>query len=48
MREVSQLIGDVLRDIASEEVAAEVRRKVSALTGRFPLYSWKREPAFAG
>jgi glycine hydroxymethyltransferase len=41
MREVALLIAEVLRDIASEETAAEVRRRVAALTDRFPLYSWK-------
>src|SRR5438445_3308200 len=41
MREVAALIAEVLRDIASEETAAAVRRKVSALTERFPLYTWK-------
>jgi glycine/serine hydroxymethyltransferase len=35
------LIAEVLRNIGSEETAAEVRRKVAALTERFPLYAWK-------
>jgi glycine hydroxymethyltransferase len=41
MRTVAQLIAEVLRNIGSEETAAEVRQKVAALTERFPLYSWK-------
>jgi glycine hydroxymethyltransferase len=41
MRTVAQWIAEVLRHIGSEETAAEVRRKVAALTDRFPLYSWK-------
>lgn len=41
MREVAQLIAEVLRNIGSEETAALVRRRVAALTDRFPLYSWK-------
>lgn len=43
MREVAGLIADVLRDIASEETLAAVRRKVGALTERFPLYAWKTD-----
>jgi hypothetical protein len=31
----------VLEDISSDSVLADVRRKVGALTERFPLYSWK-------
>ena len=41
MREVAALIGEVLRRVDSEETAAQVRRRVAALTERFPLYSWK-------
>jgi glycine hydroxymethyltransferase len=41
MREVAGLIARVLENIASEAVLAEVRRKVGALTDRFPLYAWK-------
>jgi glycine hydroxymethyltransferase len=41
MREVAVLITRVLENIASETAHAEVRRRVSALTGRFPLYAWK-------
>ena len=41
MREVARLIGEVLRNIGSEETAAQVRRRVASLTERFPLYSWK-------
>ncbi len=45
MREVAGLIGHVLENIQSEEVAAEVRRKVAVLTEQFPLYAWKLAPA---
>ncbi len=41
MREVAALIARVLENIADENVLAEVRRKVGALTDRFPLYAWK-------
>jgi glycine hydroxymethyltransferase len=41
MREVASLIAEVLRNIGNQEVVAAVRRKVGALTERFPLYSWK-------
>jgi glycine hydroxymethyltransferase len=41
MREVAGLIAQVLDDISSESVLADVRRKVGVLTERFPLYSWK-------
>jgi glycine hydroxymethyltransferase len=41
MREVAGLISRVLENISSEEVLAEVRRKVAVLTQKFPLYAWK-------
>jgi glycine hydroxymethyltransferase len=44
MREVGKLIAEVLGDIASEQTAAAVRRRVEALTSRFPLYPWKLAP----
>jgi glycine hydroxymethyltransferase len=44
MREVAGLIAQVLEDISSESVLAGVRRKVGALTERFPLYAWKLNP----
>ena len=44
MREVANLIADVLGDIDNPENIAQVRRRVEALTDRFPLYDWKREP----
>lgn len=47
MREVAALITRVLENIASETMHAEVRRKVSALTERFPLYPWKLAAAAA-
>jgi glycine hydroxymethyltransferase len=47
MREVASLIATVLNDLGSEEVKAEVRRRVVALTDKFPLYAWKLTPAAA-
>jgi glycine hydroxymethyltransferase len=41
MREVGHLIAETLNDINAPEVSQAVRRKVEALTNRFPLYSWK-------
>jgi glycine hydroxymethyltransferase len=47
MREVAALIGEILRDTQNETVIAAVKRRVDALTERFPLYSWKLQPAHA-
>jgi len=47
MREVAALITRVLENVADESIQAEVRRRVAALTDRFPLYSWKLAPAVA-
>jgi glycine hydroxymethyltransferase len=47
MREVAALITRVLENVADENIQAEVRRRVGALTDRFPLYSWKLAPAVA-
>src|SRR5665213_2973962 len=47
MREVAALITRVLENVSDENVLAEVRRRVAALTDRFPLYSWKLTPAVA-
>ena len=47
MREVAALITRVLENVADENVQAEVRRRVSALTERFPLYAWKLTAAVA-
>jgi glycine hydroxymethyltransferase len=41
MREVATLITRVLENIAREEIQPEVRRRVTGLTARFPLYPWK-------
>ena len=46
MREVAALIAEVPQNVASEETSAAVRRRVEALTEKFPLYEWKR-PALA-
>jgi glycine hydroxymethyltransferase len=45
MREVASCIAEVLRDPASEATLAHVRRRVEALTSRFPLYHWKLQTA---
>ena len=45
MRETAALIAEMLGNISSEDAIADVRRKVQKLTDRFPLYSWKLEPA---
>ena len=41
MREVGGLIADVLENITSAETQSAVRRRVTNLADRFPLYSWK-------
>jgi glycine hydroxymethyltransferase len=41
MREVAALISDVLHDLNSQETLAAVRRRVTSLAERYPLYSWK-------
>lgn len=41
MRETGKLIAEALLNISSEEAIADVRRRVEALTARFPLYRWK-------
>jgi glycine hydroxymethyltransferase len=47
MREVAALITRVLENVSDESVQAEVRRRVSALTGQFPLYAWRLATAAA-
>ena len=47
MREVAELIAMVIGNPQSDDTLATVRRRVSALTGRFPLYAWKLAPAHA-
>jgi glycine hydroxymethyltransferase len=47
IREVAGLIARVLDGVSNPAVQAEVRRKVAALSGRFPLYSWKLPAAAA-
>jgi glycine hydroxymethyltransferase len=41
MREVGALIAEVLNHITSPETLASVRRRVTHLAERFPLYGWK-------
>jgi glycine hydroxymethyltransferase len=41
MQEVAGLIAEVLQNLHSEETIAGVRRRVSSLTDKFPLYQWK-------
>jgi glycine hydroxymethyltransferase len=45
IREVAELIAQVLDNIQSEDVLNQVRLAVRALTDRFPLYAWKLTPA---
>jgi len=45
MGEVALLIAQVLSAPADEANRAAVRKRVTALTERFPLYSWKLAPA---
>ena len=44
MREVAAAIAEVVRNINSEDAIQRVRRRVEALTARFPLYPWRRTP----
>ncbi len=44
-RQVAQLIAEALGDVGSEDNLAGVRRKVTALTERFPLYAWRMAAA---
>lgn len=46
-REVAALIAEVLANPSSEDTLATVRRKVTALTDSFPLYSWRQAHASA-
>jgi len=47
MREVGELIAEVLQHMADADVIAAVRRRVGALADRFPLYQWKLDPVRA-
>jgi len=47
MREVGELIGEVLHHIADPAAIAAVCQRVEKLTVRFPLYSWKLDPVRA-
>ncbi len=47
MREVASLIAEVLNNISSEDVRASVRRRVTTLAERYPLYGWKLARATA-
>jgi glycine hydroxymethyltransferase len=41
MREVGQLIAEVVQHLSDELTIAAVRQKTAALAARFPLYDWK-------
>ena len=41
MREVGQLIAEVLLHVSDDRTIASVRQKTAALAARFPLYDWK-------
>jgi len=47
MREVGSLIAEVLNNINSADTFAAVRRRVTNLADRFPLYGWKLARATA-
>jgi glycine hydroxymethyltransferase len=47
MREVGELIAEVLLHISDPATIAAVRQRVETLTARFPLYSWKLDPVRA-
>ena len=47
MREVAEMIATVLAHHTSADTIATVRKRVKALTDRFPLYHWKLAPAMA-
>jgi len=47
MRAVAEMIAAILANHESAETIAAVRKKVQALTARFPLYDWKLSPAAA-
>lgn len=47
MTEVGKLIAHVLNNLKSEDALVEARRRVAALTERFPLYAWKQTLATA-
>ena len=47
MREVAEMIATVLADHTSADTIATVRKRVKALTDRFPLYDWKLAPVMA-
>ncbi len=47
MREVASLIAELLENIGSEEAHASVRRRVTTLAERYPLYGWKLARATA-
>ena len=47
MREVGALIAEILNNIHSDETRASVRRRVTNLAERYPLYGWKLARATA-
>ena len=47
MREVATLIATALHELNSQETLASVRRRVTQLVERFPLYAWKLARATA-
>ncbi len=47
MREVASVIAEVLDNISSPETFASVRRRVTTLVEKFPLYGWKLQGATA-
>ena len=47
MREVASLVAEVLHNLNSQETLASVRRRVTTLAERHPLYGWKLARATA-
>jgi glycine hydroxymethyltransferase len=47
MAEIGRLIAQVLKNPQSEDTIRRTQHAVAALTGRFPLYTWKQETVAA-
>jgi glycine hydroxymethyltransferase len=47
MQEIARLIAFVIQNVKSEAAITETRKRVAALTDKFPLYAWKQQLAVA-
>ena len=47
MQLVAEMIAEILANHESADTIAAVRKRVEALTARFPLYEWKLAPTAA-